>query len=839
MVSTPTPQPPSNAQPDRQLWRDLGLALLLAVLYWLLSLVSDHIAAGRPPFPIWLSDGMALGFWFATRARLRWPQAVAVFAGTMASALGVNMSWETAWIASAANVLQLVAGVAVINAGRTHVDESWSGLRRFVWFIFGVVGIVNGVSATLSAYAFTTGTNAPFLYAMVTTFIADGLGLLLLMPLIIVWSDRATPIMMLSTTAARAEALLVFLALIVTSYQIFSLQPDAFGLVPPVFYLGVPIVLWAAVRFELRGATLALTIYALIAFYYTLRDLGPFSAGFVPTSKSVLQLQGYLTVLIVSTLVASALIRERRTANIESLAWRRRYETALKASNNVVFEIDYLTGTIGWAGDTMSALGIVAATITTTRAWTERIHPDDLGIVLAIREKLASGAIANAELTYRVRRDDGQYTSLGVTVFGTESPATDVNGERVGGRRTIGFVKDITEKLRAADERAKLEAELRQAQKMEAIGQLAGGIAHDFNNILSAILGYGEMARQRAHEPVLQQQLDTIVKAGERGRVLVAQILTFSRKNAAETATLAAADLLDEVVTLVKGSNPHDIVLDVPQGQSFNIVGNATELHQLFMNVMMNGVQAMAEGGRLDVDIRQLQLAAPMTVMQGQLPVGAYIAVRITDHGVGIDAATRERMFEPFFTTKSLGRGTGLGLSLAMSIAKAHRGGIDVESEVGRGTTFTIYLPARDAYAVERVIAASIPRGNGERILLVDDEVPLRELAEEILVELGYETAGYSTSQDALDAYLKDPRRFDAVLSDEVMPGLTGTQLATRIHQDNPQLPVLIITAYGGAGFELRAQQAGVVAVLKKPYDKAAIAQALASALVTSRTGIR
>ena len=174
-----------------------------------------------------------------------------------------------------------------------------------------------------------------------------------------------------------------------------------------------------------------------------------------------------------------------------------------------------------------------------------------------------------------------------------------------------------------------------------------------------------------------------------------------------------------------------------------------------------------------------------------------------------------------------------------MSIAKAHRGGIDVESEVGRGTTFTIYLPARDAFAVERVIAASIPRGKGERILLVDDEVPLRELAEEILVELGYETAAYSTSQEALEAFLKDPRRFDAVLSDEVMPGLTGTQLATRIHQDNPQLPVLIITAYGGAGFELRAQQAGVVAVLKKPYDKAAIAQALASALVTRRTGTR
>jgi CheY-like chemotaxis protein len=219
--------------------------------------------------------------------------------------------------------------------------------------------------------------------------------------------------------------------------------------------------------------------------------------------------------------------------------------------------------------------------------------------------------------------------------------------------------------------------------------------------------------------------------------------------------------------------------------------------------------------------------------MQQQLPAGHYLKVRVTDHGVGIDEATRQRMFEPFFTTKPAGRGTGLGLSLAMSVAKAHGGGIDVESSVGAGTTFTVYLPAVTGDSAEPVVASDgLPRGRDEQILLVDDEPALRELAEELLVELGYQVASFNTSAEALAAFEGAPDRFAAIVSDEVMPGLTGTQLAGRVHALRPALPIIIITGYGGAGFEIRAQHAGVMTVLKKPYQKDELAHALSSALM-------
>jgi CheY-like chemotaxis protein len=203
----------------------------------------------------------------------------------------------------------------------------------------------------------------------------------------------------------------------------------------------------------------------------------------------------------------------------------------------------------------------------------------------------------------------------------------------------------------------------------------------------------------------------------------------------------------------------------------------------------------------------------------------------VRDHGTGVDAATRERMFEPFFTTKPAGQGTGLGLSLAMSIAKAHGGGIDLESEVGEGCKFSVYLPAVGEDDRQLLTLEDLPRGNEECILLVDDEAPLRNLAAEMLASLGYQSASYATSEEAFAAFERQPDRFDAVLSDEVMPNLSGTQLAARIHAIAPHIPVVIITGYGGPGFELRAQNAGVVQVLKKPYEKRLLAMTLADVL--------
>jgi CheY-like chemotaxis protein len=246
----------------------------------------------------------------------------------------------------------------------------------------------------------------------------------------------------------------------------------------------------------------------------------------------------------------------------------------------------------------------------------------------------------------------------------------------------------------------------------------------------------------------------------------------------------------------------------------------------------------MPDLGVLEITVGQENLGTPRTVSQQQLPAGAYLRVSIKDHGVGIDAETRAHMFEPFFTTKGAGRGTGLGLSLAMSIAKAHGGGIDVISAPGAGATFSVYLPLiapDDRIASVANAAKILPRGDDARVLLVDDEPALRELAEEILTLLGYQTASYGNSVEALAAFERNPMRFDAVLTDEVMPGISGTQMAGRMHVLRPDLPILIITGFGGPGFELRAQQAGVTTVLRKPYQMSDLAHALDKALHRQR----
>ncbi len=814
--------------------QNLSLMLAACLMYWLLCELSIQIAASHPPYPVWLSEGFALGLWLIAPRSSRWLQLLAVFVANMASTVQAGMpSLANAVAGSAVNVVQLAASGWALENARRHFRRSGNTLQLFMALLVGPVVLINAVCAYASALVFYYRTGVDVAGAFATILISDGLGVMLVTPLIVSWADRIGRAELVESLRLKAEAAVVLGLIVAVSIGVFSLRPDPFGLVPPVFYLGIPFVLWAAIRFGLRGATLALTLHALIAFHFTLRDLGPFSAGFIPTSQSVLQLQGYLAVLIVTTLLASVLMRERRTSAINALSWRMRYEAALQASGSVVYEIRSGSQRVVWAGDTLSALGIPPEAISTTSAWTAHIHPDDRARLVGLRRKLLSGELSNIELTARLRRDADTFITVGVTAYSVAPPEVNLDLEEEEGRRIIGFVKDITEKVQEQEERKRLEAELRHAQKMEAIGQLAGGIAHDFNNILASIIGYGELAKSRASgDEALQRHLDTILRAGERGRILVSQVLTFSRKMPEQRIPLDLRDVIDEVVLLARGSNPHEILLSMGAGQHMT-EGNPTELHQLFMNVVTNGVQAMPEGGVLDISLEQLDASLPIDVMHGRLDPGRYWKVRIQDEGKGIDADTRRRMFEPFFTTKVVGQGTGLGLSLALSIAKSHGGGIAVESEPGQKTTFTIYLPATADTGGKTPVA--LPRGHDERILLVDDETPLRELAEELLVELGYQVASFGSSIEALAAFERHPAAFDAILSDEVMPGMGGTQFASKVRDIRPDLPILIITAYGGPGFELRAQQAGVIQVLKKPYQKNELANALAGVFVRPR----
>lgn len=809
----------------------------LAFIYATRALSGNEVDAN----PIWLADGFALGFWFITRGQCRWPQVVAVVLANLLAA------WIYAWPIALAlpgsliNGVQLALGAWCIEMARLRFGARWHGTRRLAVFIGVACVLVNGICAALSAAVFYWHGQSTFTDNFATLFISDALGILVLTPLMVAW-ERVVREQLWRISVRHAVEFFAMLGLLAAlCYFVFSRAPNSFGLVQPLFYLIIPFVLYAAARFTLAGATLAIAVAAMIAIYFTVHNFGPFVSGFVPTQVAVLELQSFFSVLTIVTLFATALFAEWQLPLKNMAVWQRRYDAAIRANENLVYEIQFPSQNISWGGEVQHVLGWNHADIDTVEKWNSRIHPDDRARLSAVRAQLRNGALGATKLEYRIVRGDGSLALLGVSAYSTveESPYSAPSGNH----NIIGFVKDITSRRRADDERARLEAELTQAQKMEAIGRLAGGIAHDFNNILTSILGYGEMARNRVAkagdgDPALVRQLDTIVQAGERGRDLVGQILAFSRSNPAEDQNVNLRDVLLEVVDLLRGSSPHEITLNIDAlGNAPAIVrGNATALHQLFMNLSVNGLQAMNALGTLEITAARIVLTTPLAAVPSHLPTGAYLKVDVRDHGVGIDEVTRSQMFEPFFTTKLAGRGTGLGLALAMSATKAHGGGIAVVSTPASGSTFSVYLSDAAAATDARVPHQDLPRGNEERILLVDDEPALRALAEEILVGLGYQTAVFDSSADALAAFLENPDRFDAVVSDEVMPGLTGTQLATHLHAVKPNLPIIIITAYGGLGFELRAQQAGVMTVLKKPYQRAELAHALAGAWVRPKS---
>lgn len=385
-----------------------------------------------------------------------------------------------------------------------------------------------------------------------------------------------------------------------------------------------------------------------------------------------------------------------------------------------------------------------------------------------------------------------------------------------------------------------VSAALRQSLKMEALGTLAGGIAHDFNNILGAIVGYGELAQQQAADGTsLRRYLDHIMHAAGRARSLVDRILGFSRSGIAERVPIDLQTVVAETLRLLEASLPSNVRIEKAlHAGGAAVIGDDTRLHQVTMNLCTNAVQAMPDGGVLRVELEQLQLSASRAFSRGHLAAGRYVILTVGDSGVGISADIMERIFDPFFTNKPVGGGTGLGLSLVHGIVADLGGAIEVSSEPGRGTTFRIWLPMTAEHAMRTGLKArDLPRGNGEVVMVVDDESALVDFTEEMLAQLGYEPVGFRSGRSALETFRRNPGRFDAVLTDELMPELRGTELVRAIRRLRPDIPVFLVTGHGGDDLAERARSAGVTKVLRKPLRAREMAEALATHLAAVAAG--
>jgi signal transduction histidine kinase len=379
------------------------------------------------------------------------------------------------------------------------------------------------------------------------------------------------------------------------------------------------------------------------------------------------------------------------------------------------------------------------------------------------------------------------------------------------------------ERARSAAEKEALEARLHQAQRVEAIGTLAGGIAHNFNNILGAILGYAEMAQTGVPEGSPPwRHLGEVLRAGGRAREVVDQILAFGRRGDPERRLVSLAPLIEEAIRLLRATLPSTVrIRTTVAAGDLAVRADAAQVQQVVVNLCTNAAQAMEGQGTLEIGVDRAVLTGERTLSHGTLPAGAYIRMRVRDTGHGMDRPTLERIFEPFFTTKPAGTGTGLGLSSVHGIVADHGGALNVLSQPGAGSVFEAYLPQADTAATpaepDRAQTAPPRGGRGETILLVDDEMVLVRLGEDMLAALGYEPVGFNDGAAALAAFRADPARFDLMLTDEVMPGMTGSQLAAAVHQIRPDLPIVLMTGHQAPAGPHRLTATGIRAVLRKP----------------------
>jgi len=480
-----------------------------------------------------------------------------------------------------------------------------------------------------------------------------------------------------------------------------------------------------------------------------------------------------------------------------------RLGAAVEQASEAVIMLD-LDGTIRYVNAAFESINKVPRDKVLGRAFSDFLAADPAaGDIL---EAIAKGRAWHGQLTRPVL--DARPVDLEIEI----SPATDPAGSVIGGLVTE---RDITQ------ENA-LQRQVRQAQKMEALGTLAGGITHDFNNILGAIIINTELALLDL-EPThpARAALPTVLQAANRGKELVKQIITFSRQREWVRKPLDLAPAVKEGLKFLRSTLAKDVTVhEMIAANCGAVLGDPSQIHQILINLCQNAVLAMQErGGVLEVKLEPVDVDMAMVMRHPDLRPGPYVRLMVADSGCGMSQDVMDRIFEPFFTTRGPGKGSGLGLAVVHGIVKGYRGAITVYSEQGKGSVFSVYLPRLEAETAGDHAAKTLPPvGGRERVLLVEDEAAQRKSLAESLNRLGYRVTDRANGRSALSIFRKDPKAFDVVITDQAMPRMSGLELSAEIMKVRPDLPIILCTGFSEKVNGGSVEKSGVRDFIMKPF---------------------
>ena len=746
----------------------------------------------------WPPTGIALAALLLWGVRL-WP-GIAIGAVLVNAVSGVP--WAAALGMGLGNTLEAVLGAIALQR-IAHFRPSLARLQDVLALVFLPALFATAVSATIGVGSLWSSGGIDTAAAGRLWYVwwsGDAIGALVIAPVILTWvaSPRAR-----ESPLRWLEGMAVVLFLVVATTLLFR---SRFSYVYAIF----PFVMWAALRFGPRGAATATLVVTSLAVWYTLAGQGPFVAS-TPTHNLAL-LQTFVGLVAVTGLVLAAVVTERDAAAQALGESEAHYRVLFERHPDPLWVYDQ--GTTAFLAVNDAAVKLYGYTRNEFLGLTlDAIRPaEDVPRLREHRSHAGSGLVEAGE--WRHRKKDG-------TVFDVE--VTRHTLTFAGRPAALAIARDVTQ-------RKALEAQLLQAQKMEAVGRLAGGVAHDFNNLLTVILASADLVAEELEDDYpLQREVEEVRRAAKRAAELTGQLLAFSRKQALAPQVLDLNEVVNNTSAMLRRVIGEDIDLRTLLARDLGAVrADPGQLEQVMMNLAVNARDAMVGGGKLTIETANAELDETYTRDHaGAVPPGPYVLLAMSDTGVGMDPETQARIFEPFFTTKPKGKGTGLGLATVYGIVKQSGGWIWVYSEVGRGTTFKIYLPRVEGapVAVRPSVAPAASLRGAETILIVEDQEEVRKLTRRVLEARGYTVVLAESGAEALQVAERHGKPIQLLVTDVIMPGMSGRETALLLTAAHPGMRVLFLSGYADESIVHHGVLEPGIAFLPKPFTADALAR--------------